>query len=95
MENGVKAAKELKIFTEIDMLFKGKLVGDNPFAFFGYVVMAAFTLLLVFLYLTTDMPFRIFIIGPAAVFAWWFLTSFAHTPAVYSIVDKILGTNRE
>ena len=95
MENLVKAAKELRIVTEIGLLFKGKLVGDSPFAFAGYAIMAAFTLLLVFLYLTTNMPFRTFIVAPAAMVAYWLLTSFAHTPSVYRIVDKVIGTNKE
>nr|WP_294557669.1 hypothetical protein [uncultured Rhodopila sp.] len=95
MENLVKAAKELRIVTEIGLLFKGNLVGDSPFAFAGYAIIGVFTLLLVFLYLTTDMPFRTFIIGPAVMVACWFLTSFAHSPAVYRIVDKVIGTNRD
>jgi hypothetical protein len=95
LHNVVKAAKELRIVTEISLLFKGKLVGESPFAFAGYAIMAAFTLLLVFLCLTTDMPFRTFIIGPAVMVACWFVSSFAHTPAVYRIVDKVMGTDNE
>lgn len=95
MENLVKTAKELRIVTEIGLLFKGNLVGDSPFAFAGHAIMAAFTLLLVFLYLITDMPFRIFIIGPAVMAACWFLTSFAHTPTVYRFVDKVIGMNKD
>ncbi len=95
MENLVKTAKELRIVTEIGLLFRGHLVEDSPLAFAGYAIIAAFTLLLGFLYLVTDMPFRTFIIGPAVMVACWFLTSLAHTPAVYRFVDKVIGTNKD
>ena len=83
--------EEMHIVTEIKSLLKGTLHEESPFAFVGYLIIAAFIAFLAFLYITTDMPFTTFIIGPIVVIAYWFGSSFAHTPAVYKVVNKILG----
>ena len=84
-------ADEAHIITEIKSLFSGTLHRESPCAFLGYVIIVAFTVFLAFLYLLTDMPFTTFIIGPIVVVAYWFASSFAHTPAVYKAVDKLIG----
>ena len=84
-----------RILTELSLLVKGKLHHDSPFAAAGYVIMAGVTVFLFYLYLTTDMPFRTFLIGPVVMAVYWLATSFAHTPAVYKIVDRVLGVDKQ